>query len=88
MGKQKWREISNLIHRVPDGAGQCGLKTCYQHVTGRGLSYARALQIIQGEQFLDALNGVGSRRMQQFRKKSGPVRNSVKRRRGRWRRQL
>ena len=67
--------------------GQCGLKTCHQYVTGRGLSYARALQIIQSEQFLDA---VVDRRQANvvFRKKSLRQRGGIKRRRGRWRRQL
>ena len=70
------------------GGGVCSLRTCLQYVAGRNLAYAKALQIIQSEQYLDAVDpaAVGIRRM--FRKKSGNRLRIVKRRRGRWKRQL
>ena len=59
--------------------GSCGIKSCHQYVTGRGLSYSRALQIIQSEQFLDAV--VTGRRIRRFRRKSSNASTGTKNRR-------
>ena len=72
-------EEDNFIDERQDGA--CGLKTCDQTVTGRNLAYARALQIIQNEDYLNAIDfeAVGIRRS--FR--TPPNSPRIKRRRGR-----
>jgi len=87
-------------------SSQCSLRSCHQYVVGRNLPYARALQIIQNQEFLDAVafERVGLKRTNFQRRKSGgggsvnrrrqpqqqaPLRQRpVKRRRGRWKRQL
>ena len=84
-----------------DQPGVCGLKTCSQYVTGRYLSYAKALKIIQNEEFLNSVEGgaaVASRRNFQRRRQSvktpppsvemGNLRQRTIKRRGRWKRQM
>ena len=51
--------IWQILHTVsPPRNGQCIIRSCNQIISGRSLRYGRALAIILGEEYLDAVRVV------------------------------
>lgn len=65
--------INNLLYSRPSYASQqqqseatCLLRTCDQYITGRDLTYQRALEIVQNEEYLVAVDADLIRRRQGY----------------------